>query len=177
MHDAVKSRRVIAMSAICVSTMIWGCSKSDQPPADYETPAAPAAPLPTTFVLGDFRKIGWLEGSWRGRLPTGSYFYEMYHLVNDSTISMGAYTDSTFKTKSDSAMIGFRNSSIIEESGGPPWRATRLDSATVEFEQEGTRKRFTWTRDAMDRWTARLYNAGANINEPTLTYLMERVKR
>lgn len=146
--------------------------------ADYETPAAPAAPAPPKFTVGDFKKLGWLEGTWRGRMANGTPFHESYHVVNDSTIAMGGYTDSTFKTKSDSAIIAFRDGSIIDQGGGPVWHASTLDAAKVDFQSPKDRtSHFSWTRESNDRWTARLHSTAADGKEAMTVYVMERVKR
>src|SRR6185295_15642534 len=98
------------------SVLVMGCSKkdADQPPADYSNPAVPAQPAPAKFALADFGKLRYLEGAWRGSMENGNAFYESYHFVNDSTIAKAAHSDSTFKTKSDSSTIVFRNGAVVD---------------------------------------------------------------
>jgi hypothetical protein len=172
-------RAVIVVGTLIVAA---ACSKKDGPPADYQTPAAPAAPVPGPPAMqvarADFGKLGWLEGSWRGQLPTGGFFYETYQRVNDTTITQASYKDSTFAAMADSpSTIGYRNGVIFSEGGSTPWHATKLDTNMVEFQMStDATRRFTWTRDSKDQWTARLYSSPSG-QEKVTTYLMKRVRR
>src|SRR5688500_206734 len=50
-------------------------------------PAAAQSPASALRVTpAQFRDLRWLEGTWRGRMSNGKYFYERYERVNDSTI-------------------------------------------------------------------------------------------
>jgi hypothetical protein len=157
------------------------CSKAETGSAESAAAATAGAPAPVPaaarLALADFRKLKWLEGSWRGRTEGGGAFYERYRVINDSTIAMGAY-DSTFKVKTDSAMIGLRKGAVIDEGGGPRWYATRLDSTMVEFQNPNdAKRRFNWTRESKDRWTARLYLPDSLGKEKITIYPLERVKK
>jgi hypothetical protein len=174
----ISTRRIWLLSFAAVS--LGACKDPKQ--ADYETPAAPAAPVPAPkqFELADFKRLAWLEGYWHGRLPDGSSsFYERYHVVDDSTITQGGYADSSFTTKGDSAVIAFRNGVVVDSAPGEiPWHATALDSIMVDFRKSNDAKNhFTWTYEkARDQWVARLFPKGGDTL-PERIYIMQRVKR
>jgi hypothetical protein len=157
-----------------ISLLAAACSKGDKP-VDYQQPAAPAQPVPVKFAVTDFRKMAWLEGNWRGRQNDTTFFYETYHIVDDSTMLQGTFTDSTFKVKSDSAMIAIRGDQILD-GGRTPWHATKVDSASVEFQRPNAKDFFVWTRETPDRWIARIHAFPRDSGEKVIVYPMERVK-
>jgi hypothetical protein len=101
--------------------------------------------------------LRWLEGSWRGSLPKGGYFYERYAFVDDSTIAMRGFADSTFSAANDSASIVLRAGKVYDRGASAEWVATHLDPTTIEFSPgRGASNSFTWRRDSKDAWTATL---------------------
>jgi hypothetical protein len=127
-----------------------------------------------TYSLQDFGKLRWLEGSWRGEVPTGGYFYEQYRAVDDSTIAMRGFADSTFTQPNDSADIMLRGGRIIDRSTSSEYFATTLDSTRVEFTPaQPKNNHFSWVRESADRWTATLRPAQGK----TIVYPMVRVRR
>ena len=157
--------------------LLVACSKkdADQPPKDFSNPAVPAQPAPAKFALADFGKLRYLEGTWRGTMANGNPFYESYHFVNDSTIAKGNHSDSTFKTKSDSSMIIFRNGAIMDSSKSV-YTAESLDSTVVDFRASPT-YHFTWTREGNDAWTAKLFSKQPDGTEKVTVYPMKRIRR
>jgi hypothetical protein len=158
-----------------IALAVAACGKGDTPPADYQTPGAPAAAMPTHFTTAEFNHLRYLEGTWIGTMPNGNPFYESYHFINDSTILKGGHTDSTFHTKSDSSLIILRNGAVID-SGSTSSTAEKLDSTVVDF-RSGPTYHFSWTREGPDAWTARLFAKQADGTERVTTYPMRRVRR
>jgi len=119
----------------------------------------------------DFGTLRWLEGDWRGQIATGGYFYERYHFVDDSTIAMHGYEDSTFTRPNDSATIVFRDGVVSDIGPKAKWSASRLDSTGIDFAPvQGATNHFTWTRQPGDKWTAAIKPANGKV----VTYQMER---
>jgi hypothetical protein len=142
--------------------------------ARAERPAA-VQPAAGRYSLQDFRRLRWLEGSWRGKLPDGGHFYERYRVLNDSTIVMRGFADSTFASATDSARITLRGGTVADE-GGARWVATRLDSSAVDFASErDASNNFTWVRESPDRWTATLRSTDRQGHAQTTVYPMERI--
>lgn len=159
-----------------MAAALAACAKGDQPPADFETPAAPAAPMPSRFTVGDFGRLRWLEGTWRGTMSNGSLFHESYRFVNDSTIARGTHTDSTFRTKTDSSLIVFRGGAIIDSSSAV-YTAGSLDSNSVDFLANADPKyHYTWTREGPDAWTARIFSNAPDGTERVAIYPMKRFR-
>ena len=161
---------VLAASLVALAA----CTK-DQPTPDFETPAAPASPMPAKFTQSDFTALRFLEGTWQGTMANGNHFYESYRFVDDSTIARGGHTDSTFRTKSDSSRIVFRNGAVIDSGASSASVAEKLDSTMVDF-RSGPTYHFTWTKDGPDAWTARLFAKQADGTERVTTYPMKRIK-
>jgi hypothetical protein len=134
-------------------------------------------PVAGRYTLQDFARLRWLDGSWRGRLPDGGYFYERYRVMNDSTIGMRGFSDSLFARVTDSSSINFRGGTVTSE-GGSRWVATRLEPSAVDFASErNAANNFTWVRESADRWTATLRSTDRDGRPRTIVYPMERVRR
>jgi hypothetical protein len=128
--------------------------------------------------MADFRHLRWLEGRWRGTLPAGGYFYEQYRSLDDSTIAMHAFADSTFSRATDSARLTLRNAVIANEGIGARWVATQIDSSTVEFvPRVGASNGFGWARESANRWTATLHSTDSAGRMQHTVYPMERIER
>ena len=159
--------------------ILIGCSRKDaeDPPKDFSNPAVPGQPVPAKFALADFQSLRYLEGMWKGMQANGSPFYESYHFINDSTVLKANHTDSTFKTKSDSSLVVFRNGAVLDSGfSGNIYTAEKLDSSMVDF-RAGPNYHFTWTRQSNDAWKAVLYNRQPDGTDRVTTYLLTRVRR
>lgn len=169
--------RAVGVGVGVALMVLAACSKKDaeQPPADFSNPAVPAQPAPAKYALADFQHLRFLEGAWRGTLPDGGFFYESYHFLDDSTIFMAGYADSTLKTKKDSARIVYRNGAVLD-SGGAVAVAEKLDSNTVDFRAAPT-SHFAWTRQGPDAWVANIYNRQPDGTERTTTYQLKRIRK
>jgi hypothetical protein len=139
--------------------------------------SAAQRPTPGRYTLQDFARLCWIEGSWRGGLPDGGFFYERYGLLDDSTIVMHSLADSTLARATDSSRIGLRGGTVASESS-TLWLATRLDSNAVDFALErDASNNFTWTRESPDRWTATLRSKNRQGREQVTIYHMQRIGR
>jgi hypothetical protein len=157
------------------------CQRADRPAGDTTAraaDAAPPAPEPQTATLDDFRKLGWLLGSWRGQTPEGKSFFERYTSVDDSTMRMTAYADSTFGSPTDSSRIVFRNGVVANEGATARWVATRVDSTGADFAPErGARNHFTWARESATRWNATLRWTDQQGRPQSVVYALQKVNR
>lgn len=135
--------------------------------------AREAAPR-TDYSLRDFSHLRWLEGTWRGEVPGAGYFYEQYRLLDDSTIAMRGFADSTFTNPNDSADIMLRGGRIIDRSTKAQYAATLVDSSRVDFAPEkADNNHFSWLRESADRWTATLRAADGKA----IVYPMVRMRK
>lgn len=160
--------------AACTGDGRDDAARSPGTPAAAGTTAAAQAAA-GRFSPEDFARLRWLEGSWRGQLPDGGFFHERYRFVDDSTIAMHGFADSTFANATDSSRITLRGQTVANE-GAARWVATALDSAGAAFAPDrGASNYFTWTRESADRWTATL-RSGSEPSRTTV-YAMERFKR
>jgi hypothetical protein len=165
---------VPCLTLICVT----GCgeqkraAKSDFDSSSVAAVARSAKPA-RHFSRTDFANLRWLEGDWRGRLPNGGYFYERYRIVDDSTIAMHGFEDSTFSNPNDSASIVYRDGIVTDRSSTSRYVATNLALNGVAFAPtQGATNHFSWNRESADTWTANLRSAKGNIT----VYRMERVR-
>ncbi|MFL5509285.1 MAG: hypothetical protein ACJ79J_06785 [Gemmatimonadaceae bacterium] len=125
------------------------------------------------FSAADFATLRWIEGDWRGRIPSGAAFYERYKFVDDSTIMMHGFEDSTLTVPNDSATIVFRNGVVIDRGGKARWTASRLDSTGIDFAPaQGATNQFSWNRQSADKWTAAIRPRTGNRT----VYPMERIR-
>lgn len=155
--------------------VLAACGDRGSKPADSPSgrPGEVVAYDVTRYSPEQFAILHWIEGDWRGELPKGGYFYERYRFVDDSTIAMRGFEDSTFTRPNDSATIVFRNGSVIDRGPKAEWSATRLDAKGIDFTPtKGATNHFFWNRESADKWTAAILPAKGN----PVVYKMERVR-
>ncbi len=166
------SKYLSAVGAALFVLVVASCRKEQAP---QEEQAAPVQPAAGRYSAQDFGQLRWLEGSWRGRLPDGGYFFERYRMRDDSTIVMHGFPDSTLTRATDSARITLRDGTIADE-GSTRWVATRLDSNVVDFTSEKNASNgFSWARESQDRWKATLRSLNRERQPQTTVYQMERI--
>jgi hypothetical protein len=127
-------------------------------------------------TVAQFRELGWLEGSWRGSGGGYSGFYEEYRAIDDSTIRMRAFSDSTFQTPTDSSRFELRDGVVVNTKGGQPkYRAVLVQADRIQFRPIGaTAGGFSFKRDTPDQWTATLHPSTPGGAETV--YVMQRIR-
>jgi len=175
-------RRLSALATLAATALLWGCGDPDR----LETGATPDSLLPVppssidsgSFGAADFRRLTWLHGRWRGFMPDGGTFYEQYEFLNDTTIVMHAFADSSFVGARDSARITLRQGVIASESPRSRWVATRVDSSGADFApQRGAGNWFTWMRESPTQWSANLRWTDADGRPRNQLYAMHKFGR
>lgn len=143
-------------------------------PASAGMLAAQRQAAPAT--LAQFRELDWLSGRWRGSGGAYPAFFEEYRLINDSTILMRGFADSTFRAATDSSWIELRKGIVSKRGERAPSVAIELSTGRVRFAREGSeRGGFTWTRVSPDQWTATLHPVTPGGAETV--YVMRRMRR
>ena len=125
------------------------------------------------YTLADFRSLDWLQGDWRGAGGQRPFF-EGYELVNDSTIRVHYYADSTRSAVRGTGSVHYSAGVIYHEADGATWAAVRLDSTGIHFApREGASNTFRWTRLSDTTWEAVLrFEDGSEAR-----YEMSRIER
>jgi hypothetical protein len=170
-------RLIVSVAAVCAVACREPSERGDTTTAVVARPPVTPA-VPGHYTLDDFRRLRWIEGRWQGFMPDGGKFYERYTFVNDSTIAMHAFKDSTLKMSSDSARIVLRNTMVTNEGAASSWVATRLDSTGIDFApQRRARNYFTWAREDGSKWNATLRWTDEQGRPQTVVYALRRFGR
>lgn len=128
------------------------------------------------YTVEGFQRLRWLDGDWQGFMPSGEKFYERYRFLNDSTIAMFSYSDSTFSMLADSSRVVIRNGIVANESASARWVASRMDSSGVDFApQRGAANFFTWAREGPTTWNATLRWTDSEGRPQTVVYALRKV--
>lgn len=167
--EATRPTMVASSLTLLLAIATAGCGGETPAPADTaRTPAIgePPAPRGAEVAPQTFRTLRWIEGRWRGTDSTQLVFYEEYRFVDDSTIAMRSFADSTFAAATDSSVVTLRGGRVENVSANATWVATTFFGNSVHFAPvKGARNRFLWERAATG-WTARLFppdgSAGPN---------------
>jgi hypothetical protein len=168
---------LVALAALALA----GCDPHPPPPAPApaSVPGPPAAsPQAGRFTPADFRRLRWIEGTWRGSGVNQAAFYERYRFADDSTLIVDSFPDSTLATVSESTRFELRGGTLANASATARWVASRLDDRSVDFVPAvGVRNTFTWRYESADRWTA-LLRWPASDTRPArdATYHMVRIR-
>lgn len=130
------------------------------------------AAVPAVASADDFKNLHWLEGTWRGEMPTGGFFFERYTLINDSTFAVEAFPDSSLNAPQPIGRVSLRGGVLYrEEPTGERVSATRLDESGVLF---GTRERgFTWAPGPAGSWTATIHRKVGQSETREVVYRMK----
>ena len=157
------------------------CAGSGEQSAKRSVPESAAAieTKAMTVTAAAFASLRWLEGTWRGHGTEQAPFYEQYRFVDDSTLAVDSFADSTFANKTSTALVELRNGRLVNQGEGASWIVTALDSAEVTFGPlESARNSYTWRRGATSNaWTAIITSKNAEGAPRERIYQMERAAR
>jgi hypothetical protein len=148
-------------------------SPENEPDAPAITPQSTAALAAVS--LNDFQQIQWIAGRWLGSGGAYPAFYEEYRVVDDSTMQMRAFPDSTFSAATDSSWIELRNGEVRKRGDNRAYVVIVLSADSVRFAQPGmTLGGHTFTRVSADEWTATLHPSSPG-GQATI-YTMRRIQ-
>jgi hypothetical protein len=145
--------------------------------AACDPPLPPPSPpgQPARVSLAELRQLRWIEGTWRGSGSGQAPFYERYRFVDDSTLMVDSFADSTLAAVTESAPFELRGGRL--SSGGGRWVASQLTRRWVTFIPVRARNLFTWRYDSPDSWTALLAWPATDTQPARMaTYRMERIR-
>ena len=129
---------------------------------------APSTQRPVTRP--QFRRLAWLIGRWRGSGRFVPPFYEQYRFRDDSTISMTAYTDSTFQTETaDSSVIELRDGRVRSRTPRAIYEVLEFSPTSVRFRRIGALDGgHRFEHISRDEWRATLFPRGASADTTVL---------
>jgi len=128
----------------------------------------------TPFGVGDFGKLKWLEGNWVGASPGEPGVFERYRFVNDSTVEITYFADSTFGRETGTGRLYLTVGRIYHTFGPSRWGASNIDANGIFFvPQVNARNTFAWTMQSPNAWTSTL-RSGASGRERVTVYQMRR---
>lgn len=151
---------------IIVSTVliVFGCSRDTR--VDRSQPRAAAVPdvAIARHTAADLQTLRYLEGDWHGSGGQGGSFFETYGFLNDSTIEMTGWIDSTMTMPREQSQYLLRDGVIRTSTGA---RLVKIDREGHHFQAAS----YEWTFKPLlpDRWTARV--------GPSTIYNMDRVPK
>jgi hypothetical protein len=159
----IRLLRIATVFLLASACRVDDRDEAPQSAAEQSAPA-PSVSGSAAYTIAELQALRYLEGDWRGSGYEGGPFYESYRFVNDSTIEMTAWTDSTMTAPRERSEYVLRGGVIRTGSGG---RLVSVDENGHHF-QSGSA---TWTfrQISPDRWTAKV--------GPSTTYTMDRIAR
>jgi hypothetical protein len=105
-----------------------------------------------------------------------SAFFEEYRILNDTTIKMRSFSDSTLRVATDSSTIEWRNGSVQSRSARSTYNMVEFSPSSVRFARPGVATGgHTFARVSADEWKATLHPSPAS-GQATI-YTMRRLKR
>jgi hypothetical protein len=128
------------------------------------------------FSLADLKKLRWIEGRWSGAAQGQKPFYEQYRFVNDSTLEISYFADSTFGQASGRGRVYLSVGRVFHVSGPSLWGASHIDESGAFFVPErNATNSVSWTFQSPDIWIATL-RSSATGQEQVTVYQMHRIK-
>ncbi len=160
--DIARKEFLVHLRIVMLTVITVACSSGERGPQ--------AEPVAVTVSPEEFRQLQWIAGTWRGSGGAYPAFYEEYRVVDDSTIQMRAFPDSTFSAATDSSRIELRNGSVRNGD----YVVVALTPDSIRFAQAG-RGGHTFTRTSADEWTATLHPS--TPDGQATVYIMRRLQR
>ena len=131
---------------------------------------------PVTVSLPEFQQLDWIAGTWRGSGGEYPAFFEEYRVLDDSTIQMRSFSDSTLNVMSDSSWIQWRNGTIRSQGGEPAYVAVDFTPTSIRFARPGVALGgHTFASKSADEWTATLHPS--RPDGQATVYTMRRLPR
>lgn len=138
---------------------------------------ASCAERPAMIRAADLRAVRWIVGTWRGS-DGQAPFYERYQFLDDSTLLVESFKDSTLADVSESTRFELRSGRLANAvpENAAQWVAVRLAGGAITFAPvRRARNRFTWRPESADVWIAELAWPASNAaSARTRTYRMVR---
>jgi hypothetical protein len=140
--------------------------------------SAEAPPTAATVTSAEFGQLSWLEGDWRGHGVDQSPFYERYRFVDDSTLLVESFADSTLAQVTRVSRVELRAGQVVDRGESSRYVLTELDSAQAFFAPlEGVSNSFRWRRGASpDTWTATVLWIDDSGARGERVYQLERIR-
>jgi hypothetical protein len=146
------------MSLVFLALVLAGTgSLAAQSPTKERTRTATTEATAAAVVsLEQFQGFRWITGRWRGTgngpLSSVPTFYEEYAMLDDSTMRMRTFEDSTFTTITDSSRFELRGGRVqVRSANGNAGVVTRWAGDSVQF---GPPFRTLYLRISGDLWRA-----------------------
>jgi hypothetical protein len=138
--------------------------------------SSPAAMPATNFTTADFKKVRWIEGTWRGTGVGQGPFYERYKFENETTLAVETLEGEKLDQVSDVTRFTLKDGRITGGGEGSVYAASAIDNNSITFDPiVKARNSFTWKRENENSWTAILaWSATDKKPAGQRTYQMER---
>jgi hypothetical protein len=129
----------------------------------------------TAFGTADLAKLKWIQGTWKGSTPNERTFYERYQFVNDSTIEITYFSDSTLTRTTGNGRVYLSVGRIFHTFGPGRWAATHVDDSGIYFvPQANAHNTFSWAVQSPDSWTSTV-RMGLSGHDRVTVYQMRRI--
>lgn len=165
--------RVVLTSLALTLVACGDNDKSEEHPAPAVPPTSVVA---ATVPPGALGQLPWLLGTFRGTGAEGTTqapFYERYSLVDDSTLVVESFKDSTLAGAIDTTRYEVRHDSLTNP-GKTRYVATAISADSVTFGPlVGVNNGFTWRKGDSSDWIAVIIPTGTAKQR---TYRMARIK-
>lgn len=153
-------RALRACTAAFALTTVAGAAHAQKRAASPSPTSDPAAFVasakPAVLTPKDLRTLRWIEGTWRGTGGGEKPFFERYAFVDDSTLRMESFADSTLARVSETTFYELRGGRFTNRNARARWVAARLKDRAVTFVPDvGVRNLFVWRpSNKRDVWYA-----------------------
>ncbi|MEP6732725.1 MAG: hypothetical protein ABJE10_18925 [bacterium] len=139
------------------------------PPTVDATPVSTAALRQLTWLIGTFRGT-----NTDGATPSLGTFFERNSLLDDSTLIVVSFADSTLSGKTDTTRYELHHDSLTNTGAGR-YIASAISADSLTFGPlSGVDNFFTWRKESDSTWSASVYPFGTYIK--SRSYMMTRIK-
>ena len=164
------------VAALLVATSVAGAQQTNG--RAITPPPKAIAGTAVAVSKAQLNSLRWIEGTWRGSGGGVPAFAEAYKFVNDTTIEISFFTDSTATKVTGTGKILLTAGQLFYAGNGTEYAATKIAPNAVTFIPKGTngKNQLEWTMTSPTQWTASLKGGTGEVTPTVVTYTMAKIK-
>ncbi len=168
--------RTSFVTALLLATSVAGAQQTNG--TALTPPPKAMAGTAVAVTKAQLTSLRWIEGTWRGTGGGVPSFAESYKFVNDTTIEISFYTDSTAAKVTGTGKMFLTSNQLFYAGNGTEYVATKIAPNAVTFVPKGTngKNQLEWTMTSPTQWTAVLKGGTGEVTPVLVTYTMAKIK-
>jgi hypothetical protein len=164
------------IAALLVATSVAGAQQTNG--TSLTPPPKAVAGTAVAVTKAQLTSLRWIEGTWLGTGGGVPAFAEAYKFVNDTTVDISFFSDSTAVKVLGTGKMVLSSGQLFYAGNGTEYIATKISPSSVTFVPKGTngKNQLEWTMVSPTVWNASLKGGTGEVTPQVVTYKMSKIK-